>query len=238
MTKQRRSPSNVAHQRHMRFAAEYIVDLNGTQAAIRAGYSPKTAWVQGSKLLHHPTVRDEIQRLMDERAKDVGLDAKKALQVIWERATADPRELIQVKVGSCRYCHGAGHQYQRTMVELNQAREKWLNKGQDPEAFDEAGGPGFNPNMPPHPDCPECHGDGESRVVLKDTRNISPGAAALFAGAKQTKYGIEVALHDQGKHLEMAGRHLKLFTDKIEVEVGSALAERIERARENAAGRR
>lgn len=43
-----------------RFVKEYLIDHNGKQAAIRAGYSPRTATVQGSKLLTYPNVRAAV----------------------------------------------------------------------------------------------------------------------------------------------------------------------------------
>lgn len=45
-----------------KFVDEYLVDLNAKQAAIRAGYSAKTAEVQGSKLLRNPKVAEEVTR--------------------------------------------------------------------------------------------------------------------------------------------------------------------------------
>lgn len=52
-----------------RFCDEYMIDLNATQAAIRAGYSPKTACEQASRLLANVKVQDEIARQMAERSK-------------------------------------------------------------------------------------------------------------------------------------------------------------------------
>ncbi len=46
-----------------RFVAEYMLDLNATQAAARAGYSPKTAAEQGYQLLHKTSVQEAIQDL-------------------------------------------------------------------------------------------------------------------------------------------------------------------------------
>ena len=45
------------------FAAEYLADHNGTQAAIRAGFSPRTAKVQASQLLRHPGVAARVAEL-------------------------------------------------------------------------------------------------------------------------------------------------------------------------------
>ena len=54
------------------FAAEYLADHNGTQAAIRAGFSPRTAKVQASQLLRHPGVAARVAEL---KAAATGPDA-------------------------------------------------------------------------------------------------------------------------------------------------------------------
>lgn len=51
------------------FADEYLIDLNGTQAAIRAGYSKKTANEQASRLLANVNVKEYIQNRMAEKEK-------------------------------------------------------------------------------------------------------------------------------------------------------------------------
>lgn len=55
-------------EKQRRFAAEYIVDLNATQAAIRAGYSEKTAAEQACRLLINVKVQEEIKKAMDDRS--------------------------------------------------------------------------------------------------------------------------------------------------------------------------
>ena len=57
------------------FCQEYIVDLNATQAAIRAGYSEKTACAIGTENLRKPNIAEFIQQLADERSKRVEVDA-------------------------------------------------------------------------------------------------------------------------------------------------------------------
>ena len=49
-------------EKQKRFVEEYLIDLNATQAAIRAGYSPKTAAEQGSQLLSKPRSADAISK--------------------------------------------------------------------------------------------------------------------------------------------------------------------------------
>lgn len=57
-----------------RFVEEYLVDLNATQAAIRAGYSFKTANEQGSQLLAKLSIQQEISERMAERSKRTGIN--------------------------------------------------------------------------------------------------------------------------------------------------------------------
>jgi phage terminase small subunit len=55
------------------FAREYAIDKNATQAAIRAGYSAKTAHSQGPRLLENVEVRAEIERTLAKSAAKVEL---------------------------------------------------------------------------------------------------------------------------------------------------------------------
>ncbi len=196
--------------RQERFVQEYLIDLNATQAAIRAGYSEKTARFIGHENLTKPNIQAAISQAQKDRAERVGISADRALREAWNVATADARELVQVKVGCCRFCYGEGNRYQRTVGEMNRDREKWAEKG-DAGEFDEKGGIGYDPLRMPFESCPECGGDGQPRVVLCDTRNLSPMAAALYAGAKQTKEGIEVKMQDKGAALEKVFKHLGLY---------------------------
>ena len=55
-----------APDKQIQFAQEYIIDFNGKQAAIRAGYSPNSAEVTASRLLRTAKVRSEIERLLED----------------------------------------------------------------------------------------------------------------------------------------------------------------------------
>jgi hypothetical protein len=55
--------------REERFACEYVVDLHGTKAAIRAGYAQRSAHVQASRLLKRDKVQRRIAELQAQRAK-------------------------------------------------------------------------------------------------------------------------------------------------------------------------
>ncbi len=64
------------------FCQEYIIDLNATAAAIRAGYSKKTARQIGSKLLTLVDIQEEIQQRMDERSTRTEIDSDDILKSI------------------------------------------------------------------------------------------------------------------------------------------------------------
>lgn len=66
--------------RQERFVKEYMKDLNATQAAIRAGYSPKTAYSTGNENLRKPDVATAIQTEQDKRAKRLEITADKVLK--------------------------------------------------------------------------------------------------------------------------------------------------------------
>ena len=61
------------------FVAEYLVDLNGTQAAIRAGYSAKTASVMAAKLLAEGKVKGAVEEQMQARAERTEITQDKVL---------------------------------------------------------------------------------------------------------------------------------------------------------------
>lgn len=61
------------------FVQEYLIDLNATQAAIRAGYSPRTACEQGSQLLAKLNIQEEVSRAMAERSKRTGINQDRVI---------------------------------------------------------------------------------------------------------------------------------------------------------------
>lgn len=62
------------------FVDEYLIDLNGTQAAIRAGYSAKTANEQASRLLANVSIQQAISERMAERSKRTGVNQDRVVQ--------------------------------------------------------------------------------------------------------------------------------------------------------------
>lgn len=83
-----------------RFCEEYIVDLNATQAAIRAGYSRHTAYAIGSENLKKPEIAAEIERLKDQRSERTKISADWLLQRLSEEATADVADIYDPETGA------------------------------------------------------------------------------------------------------------------------------------------
>lgn len=76
------------------FILEYTTDLNATQAAIRAGYSVKTARQIGEQNLSKIDIQNAIQCRMKEREKRVGLQADEVLRDLKRIVFFDPRKLF------------------------------------------------------------------------------------------------------------------------------------------------
>lgn len=94
------TPKLTAQQ--LMFCREYITtkDLDGTTAALRAGYSKKTARFQASRLLTKVNVRLEIKRLMDERAKRVEISGDRVLERLYKLGFFDVRKFFDEKGNS------------------------------------------------------------------------------------------------------------------------------------------
>lgn len=77
-----------------RFVDEYLVDLNATQAAIRAGYSPKTAYDIGFDNLRKKDIAEAIESAFAARSKKTGITAERVLEEAARIAFADIREAV------------------------------------------------------------------------------------------------------------------------------------------------
>jgi len=77
-----------------RFVAEYLVDLNAAQAAIRAGYSPKTAESYGPQALRNPQVASAVAAGKARQLDQADLSAARVLEELRRLAFADPRALF------------------------------------------------------------------------------------------------------------------------------------------------
>lgn len=154
---------NALTPKQEQFCREYIVDLNATQAAIRAGYSEKTAREQASRLLSKVNVGTRIQSLMNARAKRVEVNADTILRELLKLALSDLRKLFD-------------------------------DKGQ----------------LLPPDQWPDDAAVAVASVEVEE----------LFDGYGEERHQIgftkKVKFWDKPRALELLGKHLKLFTDRVE----------------------
>lgn len=203
------------NDRQIRFVQEYAKDGNATQAAIRAGYSEKTAQEQGSRLLSNVMIQAALEERREEIAALAKLDAAWVIKQWMQIATADHNELTQIRRVCCRYCHGYGHQYQWTEAEYLNAVNNAIAAGKP--APDGMGGLGYDMNAEPHPGCPECGGEGEERMHMADTRKLKGSARRLYAGVQKTKDGIKVLTRDQDAALANLAKYLGMNIERKEI---------------------
>lgn len=159
------------------FCNEYLIDLNATQAAIRAGYSEKTARSTACEYLAKPNIQDRVAELNQKRINKVQIDADFVLKELYKIATSD--------VSTC---------------------------------FDDDG------NLISIKEMPEPIRKAISSFEVQEVIDRDTGEA--------TSYIKKVKLWSKDKSLENLGKHLKLFTDKVEHNVGASLEEILTKSRE------
>lgn len=141
--------------KQQRFIDEYLVDLNATQAAIRAGYSEKAARVTAAKMLTNANIQTAIQKRQNELQNKLGVTQERVIQELAAIAFANGTDFAKVV--------GAGV------------------------------------------------------AVAIPTEQLSPEKLPAIAGIKQTQDGVEIKLHNKVRALELLGKHLGMFTEKVEV---------------------
>ena len=145
------------------FCMEYLVDLNATQAAIRAGYSKKTAASQGQRLLKNVEIAKRLAQAQQNRAD--------RLEVSADRVAL---ELARVGFSS-----------------LSEIAE-----------FDENG------------------------VKLKASKDLPEDAFAALSEVVETKDGtLKVKMHSKTTALELLGKYLGMYIDKLEIDDPNAETE-------------
>lgn len=156
-----------------RFVQEYLIDLNATQAAIRAGYSAKTAEQQGSRVLGYVEVAAAIAEGQAAISKKLEVTAEDVARELALLGFADMGTYIKL---------GAGE----TTVQLD-----WT-------------------------DLPE----GATRCIQEITQEEHTGGKGHETGQiRRTKF----KLYDKKGSLELLGRHLGMFNDKLALGVDSDL---------------
>jgi len=142
--------------KQQRFVEEYLVDLNATQAAIRAGYSVKNADKIGPELLGKTRVAEAIKQAMAKRSRRTGINQDRVLRELATIAFADMADFVQVV-------------------------------------------------------------DDGSKVVALELDKIPPDKRGAIASIKQGANGIDVKLNDKVKALELLGRHLGMYNDRLQL---------------------
>lgn len=206
------------------FVEHYVVHRNATQAYSSA-YDTQASYdvrrLAGHRMLHDPRIQAAVKARAAIATHETGMGVAWLLERFLRIANADPRELIGLKIGCCRYCHGEGHGYQwreREFIEATEEAERQAREGVKGVRYpDIGGGFGFNATLPPHEDCPQCHGEGQERFVPRDTDRLSDDALLLYGGVKVKKDGYEIIVADRQKAAELAGRIMGAFNDKLQV---------------------
>ena len=163
-----------------RFCEEYLIDLNATQAAIRAGYSPKTAEQTASRLLRNVKVQEYIAKRQKELSRSTHITQErviKELALIAFSNNADYARVVEKK--------------KQTVVD-----------GMLVDVLGEDGKPIMYRTVEP---------------VLTD--ELTEEQKRALAVIKKGRDGLEVKSFDKVRALELLGKHLGIFTEKIEANV-------------------
>ena len=90
----------VLNDKQKLFYKEYLVDSNATQAAIRAGYSKKTAYSQGQRLLKHVEGQKYMTKLMEEKESKLIADQDEVLKYLTSVLRGESRSSVVVIEGT------------------------------------------------------------------------------------------------------------------------------------------
>jgi phage terminase small subunit len=170
--------------KQQRFCDEYLIDLNATQAAIRAGYSDKRASEQAYQLLQKTTVKAYIQERMEDRTKRTEITQDMVL-----------RELAIIAFSNA--ANYASIVEKDAMVEVD---------GATVPLHDSDGNPVKYRTVEP--------------VLTADLTEEQKKALSVI---KKGRDGFEIKPYDKVRALELLGKHLGMWTDKMELDADMEL---------------
>lgn len=217
------SQDPIRSKRVPRFVEEYCKDRNGTQAAIRAGYTqnPDSAGVVAARLLGDVRIQELIVAEQARVTREARVEAADILREYLDLASADPSKIMQVRRVNCRYCWGVGHQYQWKAREYAEACDNEMRAAsrerREVKMPDCGGGFDYRHNAEPNPVCPECGGEGHEDIFFKDTDGLTGPERKLIAGVKRTRDGLEIKLRDQDAALKILAQYAGLLIDRKEL---------------------
>lgn len=178
-----------------RFVAEYLIDLNATQAAIRTGYSAKTAASQGARLLKQGGVARAVQAAQQARAVRTEITQDRVLQELARIAFFDIRRLYRAD-GSMKDPCELDADTAAALASIEVKEE--LERGGGEDALQE----------PP--------------ASAAASATVSAAGSAAHGGAPRRKRGEQVAgytiktrVFDKVATLQLAMRHLGMLNDKL-----------------------
>lgn len=153
----------------------------------------------------------EIAKLSEE----VKVEALDIVREWLALATADPSKIVHVRRVNCRYCNGVVHGYQWNAREYAEACERAARIQEPPP--DCVGGFEWRRNGDPHPECPECGGEGVEDVFFNDTDKLTGPERKLIASVKRTKDGLEIKMRDQDAALLHLAKHIGMLVERREL---------------------
>lgn len=215
------------------FALSYVRQGVASQA-YRDAYDcskmkPESVNRMAHRIINIEKVRSRISQLQAEIKKDISYGIKEAMQDLVAFHTADINDIMQVRRLNCRHCNGVGFLYQwkdarefavatATALDTNAARQAMRPKRAPLTLPTDDGGYGFRRVVSPHPDCPECDGEGIEDTWIADTRKLKGAARKMYGGFKQLKDGrIEVLTRDRDAAFTNLMKSLGMFTDTVKV---------------------
>ncbi len=123
--------TNELTPKQQRFVAEYVIDLNGTQAAIRAGYAPGSAEVQASRLLSNAKIASAVAKAKQSVAERLGITAERVLTEYARLAFLDIRKVFTAE-GNLKPIHDIDDDTVAAISGL-EVEDLYEGKGQDRE---------------------------------------------------------------------------------------------------------
>ncbi|WP_312588187.1 terminase small subunit [Comamonas terrigena] len=178
-----------------RFVAEYLIDLNATQAAIRTGYSAKTAASQGARLLKQGGVARAVQAAQQARAMRTEITQDRVLQELARIAFFDIRRLYRAD-GSMKDPCELDADTAAALASIEVKEE--LERGGGEDALQEP--------------------SASSAVSASASVSSAPahgGAPRRRRGEQVAGYTIKTRVFDKVATLQLAMRHLGMLNDKL-----------------------
>lgn len=176
------------------FVAEYLIDLNASAAARRAGYSEKTAHSIGDENLRKPEIAAAIASAQGERSKRTEVTADRVLKELAKIGFSDIRKAV--KWGS-RLVERPLDPVETALEGLEEQAHggalKRRRKGDD-----------------------ESDAFYVTSIELTESADLDEDTAAAISEIAQTKEGVRIKLHDKRAALVDMGRHLGMFKDRVE----------------------